>query len=71
MAKLSPRQKQILDLISDTVTSRGYPPTVREIGQHLGLTSSATVWFHLDALVKKGVLRREPNKPRAIQVIEP
>ena len=67
---LTPRQQQVIDLIRVTVNQRGYPPSVREIGEALGMRSSATVWFHLDALVKKGALRRDPYKSRAIQVVD-
>ena len=69
--QLSARQQQILDLILETVTDRGYPPSVREIGESVGLSSPSTVHSHLSALVKAGYLRRDPSKPRAIEVLDP
>lgn len=69
MKDLSERQRQILDLILRTVNERGYPPSVREIGESVGLSSPSTVHSHLSALVKAGYLRRDPSKPRAIEVI--
>ncbi len=63
------RQQEILDYISSTVEGRGYPPSVREIGEAVGLSSPSTVHSHLSALVKSGRLRRDPSKPRAIEVV--
>ena len=71
MGELSTRQEQILRLISEAVAARGYPPSVREIGEQLGLSSPSTVHSHLSALVKAGYLRRDPSKPRAIEVVDP
>ena len=68
---ISTRQREILDYIRDTVADRGYPPSVREIGEAVGLSSSSTVHSHLSSLVKAGYLRRDPSKPRAIEVIDP
>lgn len=68
--EISDRQQQILDLILSTVAGRGYPPSVREIGEAVGLSSPSTVHSHLSALVKAGLLRRDPTKPRAIEVID-
>jgi repressor LexA len=65
------RQREILDLILRTVEDRGYPPSVREIGEVVGLNSPSTVHSHLSALVKAGYLRRDPSKPRAIEVLDP
>ena len=65
---LSPKRKAILDFISTTTRDRGYPPSVREIGESVGLNSSATVHSHLAVLQKEGYLYRDPTKPRAIQV---
>jgi repressor LexA len=65
---LSIKRKQILDCISDSVRGRGYPPSVREIGEAVGLTSSSTVHAHLAVLQREGYLRRDPTKPRAIEV---
>jgi repressor LexA len=66
---LTARQQQILDYVVATVTERGYPPAVREIGEAVGLSSPSTVHSHLSALVKTGYLRRDPTKPRAIEVL--
>lgn len=68
---ISGRQREILDLILRTVRERGYPPSVREIGEAVGLNSPSTVHSHLSALVKAGYLRRDPSKPRAIEVTAP
>jgi len=65
---LSPKRKAILDFIATTTRDRGYPPSVREIGEHVGLTSSATVHSHLAVLQREGYLYKDPTKPRAIQV---
>ncbi len=67
---LTDRQRQILNLITETVHARGYPPSVREIGQSVGLSSPSTVHSHLTALERAGYLRRDPSKPRAIEVID-
>ncbi|MGZ5309085.1 MAG: transcriptional repressor LexA [Solirubrobacterales bacterium] len=66
---LSKRQKQIFDFISHYLSKHGYPPTVREIGKAVGLHSSSTVHAHLAKLETLGVLRRDPTKPRAIEVL--
>ena len=65
---LSGKRLQILNFIADSQRERGYPPSVREIGQAVGLTSSATVHTHLAVLQREGYLSRDPSKPRAIQV---
>ena len=70
MAELTSRQREILDYIKATVTDRGYPPAVREIGDAVGLSSPSTVHSHLSTLVKHGYLRRDPSKPRAIEVVD-
>ncbi len=70
MSNLTPRQRQILEFIADTVRNRGYPPTVREIGEAVGLTSSSSVHSQLANLEHKGLLRRDPTKPRAIGLAE-
>jgi repressor LexA len=69
MKQLSSRQQQVLEYIKDMVAARGYPPSVREIGEALGLSSPSTVHSHLSALVRSGHLRRDPTKPRAIEVL--
>lgn len=66
---LTPRQKEILTYIKREVIKRGYPPSVREIGQAVGLSSSSTVHGHLGKLEDKGFIRRDPTKPRAIELI--
>ncbi len=70
-AELTTRQRQVLQQILDSVQERGYPPSVREIGEAIGLSSPSTVHSHLSALVKAGYLRRDPTKPRAIEVVDP
>ena len=69
MKKLSARQEAILDFIRQEVQLKGYPPSVREIGEAVGLASSSTVHGHLARLEKKGHIRRDPTKPRAIELI--
>lgn len=69
MSKLTKRQQEILDFIKSQVQAKGYPPSVREIGEAVGLASSSTVHGHLSRLEKKGLIRRDPTKPRAIEVI--
>ena len=65
---LTPRQREILNVISQSMQDRGYPPSVREIGEAVGLNSPSTVHNHLNTLQKMGFLRRDPTKPRAIEV---
>lgn len=67
---ISDRQRQVLDHIRATVAARGYPPSVREIGDALGLSSPSTVHSHLSSLAKAGLIKRDPTKPRAIEVLE-
>jgi repressor LexA len=66
---LTKRQKEIFDFIGSYAGKYGYPPTVREIGKAVGLHSSSTVHAHLANLEKSGLLRRDPSKPRAIEVL--
>ncbi len=66
---LTNRQREILDLIAATVSERGYPPTVREIGDAVGLSSPSSVHSHLSTLASEGFIRRDPTKPRAIEVV--
>ena len=68
---LTPRQRLVLDVIKEAVERRGYPPSVREIGDAVGLTSPSSVAHQLKVLEKKGFLRRDPNRPRAIEVLLP
>ena len=65
---LTDRQREILDFIVAQQRDRGYPPSVREIGEAVGLTSPSTVHTHLSTLQRRGFLRRDPTKPRAIEV---
>ncbi|SIR57278.1 repressor LexA [Peribacillus simplex] len=69
MTKLSKRQQDILDFIKEEVRQKGYPPSVREIGEAVGLASSSTVHGHLSRLESKGLIRRDPTKPRAIEIM--
>lgn len=69
MVDLTKRQREIFDYIGKYTDKMGYPPTVREIGEAVGLTSSSTVHVHLANLEKAGVLRRDPSKPRALEVL--
>src|SRR5690554_446309 len=68
---LTDRQRRILETIRDSVETRGYPPSMREIGEAVGLASSSSVKHQLSALEAKGYLRRDPNRPRAIEVVLP
>ena len=68
---LTARQQRIVDFIADTVRERGYPPTVREIGEAVGLTSSSSVHAQLATLERRGLLRKDPTKPRAMTLSEP
>jgi len=70
MTKLSKRQKEILEFIKKEVQTKGYPPSVREIGEAVGLASSSTVHGHLARLESKGFIRRDPTKPRAIEILD-
>jgi repressor LexA len=67
---LTKRQQEIFDFVKKYVGEHGYPPTVRDIGQAIGLASSSTVHAHLTNLEKHGLLRRDPTKPRAIEVVK-
>ena len=68
---LTPRQRLVLETIRSSVEQRGYPPSRREIGEAVGLTSPSSVKHQLTALERKGYLRRDPNRPRAIEVVHP
>jgi len=65
---LTPRQRKILEVIRDSVQRRGYPPSMREIGEAVQLTSTSSVSHQLTALQRKGYLRRDPHRPRALEV---
>lgn len=68
---LTPRQQRVLAHIKDSIEQRGYPPSMREIGSAVGLTSSSSVAHQLRVLEEKGFLRRDPNRPRALEVFLP
>ncbi|MBB5911328.1 repressor LexA [Nocardia transvalensis] len=67
-ADLTARQRKVLEVIRSSVSERGYPPSIREIGDAVGLTSTSSVAHQLRALERKGYLRRDPNRPRAVDV---
>ena len=69
MKELTKRQTEIFDFIKQTVQLKGYPPSVREIGEAVGLASSSTVHGHLSRLEEKGYIKRDPTKPRAIEIV--
>lgn len=68
---LTRRQRRVLEVIRHSVQARGYPPSVREIGQEVGLNSPSSVAHQLKALEAKGYLRRDPNRPRAMEILDP
>ncbi|WRS29437.1 transcriptional repressor LexA [Actinomycetaceae bacterium MB13-C1-2] len=68
--RITPRQSQILDVVQDNIEKYGYPPSVREIGERVGLASPSTVKHHLDALEKLGLLERVAGRPRALRSTE-
>ena len=68
---LTRRQRRILEVIKDAVDSRGYPPSIREMGESVGLASSSSVAHQLKMLEQKGFLRRDPHRPRALEVLLP
>lgn len=70
MQKLSKRQQMIYDFIKSEVETKGYPPSVREIAKAVGLASSSTVHGHLERIESKGYIRRDPTKPRAIEILD-
>ena len=68
---LTPRQQRVLTVIKDSIERRGYPPSMREIGERVGLTSSSSVAHQLRVLEEKGYLKRDPHRPRALSVFDP
>lgn len=68
---LTVRQRKVLSMIRSSIDTRGYPPSLREIGQAVGLTSPSSVAYQLAALERKGYLRRDPHRPRALEVVAP
>lgn len=71
MEKLTDRQKDILDVIKQAIAKNGYPPTVREIGAKIGLSSSATTQFHIKKLEEKGYIKKNATKNRTIELLVP
>lgn len=71
MEKLTDRQKEILDVIKKDIANKGYPPTVREIGAKVGLSSSATTYFHLKKLEENGFIKKDSSKNRTIELLVP
>ncbi|MDC5698719.1 transcriptional repressor LexA [Intrasporangium calvum] len=69
--RLTVRQRRVLEVIRNSVDRRGYPPSMREIGDAVGLSSPSSVSHQLNALVAKGYLRRDPNRPRALEIVSP
>ena len=68
---LTTRQRRVLEVIRNSVDRRGYPPSLREIGEAVGLASPSSVSHQVSALERKGYLRKDPNRPRAIEVLSP
>ena len=68
--KISAKQKEILEYIKGEILSKGYPPAVREICEAVDLKSTSSVHSHLETLEKNGYIRRDPSKPRAIEIID-
>ena len=68
--KLSAKQEEILDFIKQEILTKGYPPSVREIGEAVNLKSTSSVHAHLESLEKKGYIRKDPTKPRTIEVVD-
>ena len=68
--KITPKQQEILDYIKEEILKRGYPPTVREICETVHLKSTSSVHSHLETLEKNGYIRRDPTKPRAIEICD-
>ena len=68
--KISAKQRQILEYIRDSILKSGYPPSVREICEAVHLKSTSSVHAHLETLEKKGYIRRDPSKPRAIEITD-
>src|SRR5699024_5692524 len=65
---LTMRQRKVLQVIRESIATRGYPPSVREIGELVGLKSPSSVAYQLDALQRKGLLRKDANRPRAVDI---
>ena len=70
MDTLTDKQKEIFNVIKDSILNKGYPPSVREIGELVGLKSTSSVHAHLSSLEKKGYIRKDPTKPRTIEITD-
>ncbi len=70
METLSAKQEEIYNVIKDSILNKGYPPSVREIGELVGLKSTSSVHAHLNSLEKKGYIRKDPTKPRTIEITD-
>ena len=68
--KISQKQQEILDYLKEVILKRGYPPTVREICETVKLKSTSSVHSHLETLEKRGYIKRDPSKPRAIEICD-
>ena len=68
--KITPKQQEILDFIKNQILNRGFPPSVRDICKAVGLKSTSSVHSHLETLEKNGYIRRDPTKPRAIEILD-
>ena len=68
--KITEKQKEILEFIKETILSKGYPPAVREICEAVHLKSTSSVHSHLESLEKNGYIRRDPTKPRTIEILD-
>lgn len=68
--KISDKQREILEYIKEEILSKGYPPAVREICEAVHLKSTSSVHSHLETLEKNGYIRRDPTKPRAIEILD-
>src|SRR5574344_1760541 len=68
--KITPKQQEILEYVKSQILSRGYPPAVREICEAVHLKSTSSVHSHLETLEKNGFIRRDPTKPRAIEILD-
>ena len=68
--KITPKQQEILDFIKSEILNKGYPPTVRDICEAVHLKSTSSVHSHLETLEKNGYIRRDPTKPRAIEIMD-
>lgn len=68
--KITKKQQEILDYLKDQILSKGYPPSVREIGVAVNLKSTSSVHSHLETLEKNGYIRKDPTKPRAIEIVD-